>query len=333
MVVALQKEKEKETKRKEKVSCRNKNQKSIIREREKRKKEEEKCKAKPTPLERSSKEKQEQRRRVVESLLPFPLLSPTHPTPTTNSYSLGTRYNRTPFLLPKDVDTKVLSSFSIQKLEHHILLLRYATLSNQLQHLLRRNRPIASFALLVDRLVAFAHQWIVDNEVSFDVRPMMRPRVIVAVLLSVTIFTHRADTLWLTRIEARRSDVARKVIHLRMRILMPLTMFTPRKLLSAIREFAMMHFSACLDLLPAVFVCVEVFFCSFVVVESNRFVRVGEAHVFADRPTFLGFGHFASLFGEGGARGGAVVEGGRGGSFVFDVGGVERIVEGCRGHR
>jgi hypothetical protein len=271
-------------------------------------------------------------RRVIESLLPLPLLSPTHPTPTVNPHSRRTGNNRTPFLLPKDMDTKVLSSFSIQELQHHILLLRCISLSNQFQHLLWRNWPIASFGLFAGRLVAFKNQSIVSNEVCFDVCPMMRPRVVVAVLLSVMIFTHCAYALRLIRIEARRGDIARKIIHLRMRILMPLTVLTPRKLLCAIRVFAIMHFSVCLDFLPAVFVCVKVLFCSFVVVESNRFVGVGEAYVFADGTTFFCSGHFASFFVEGGAGWGAVVERGWWRGFVLDVGGVEGTVECCRGH-
>jgi hypothetical protein len=108
-------------------------------------------------------------------------------------------------------------------------------------------------------------------------------------------------------------------------------MFRPCERFAAIHVFAFVHFSACLDFIPAVFVCVEILFGSFVVVKSNRFVRVGEGHVFAT--TFLCFGHLTYPFGETGAGGGAVIEGGGGGSFVPDVGGVEGAVESSRCHR
>jgi hypothetical protein len=179
--------------------------------------------------------RRERRRARAKSLLALTLLGPTHAT-TTCTQSRRTRHNRAALLIPKNVDAEVLASFSVQELEHHILLLGRISLPDQLKHLHRRDRPIATLGLLVGFLVAFADESVVSNEISLDMSPMMRPRIVVTVLLSILLLTNRTPRFGLIRIKTTTTDVAREMILRRVTVLMPFAMLRPSKTLNALRE-------------------------------------------------------------------------------------------------
>ena len=245
---------------------------------------------------------EEGRRRArgeTKSLLALSLLSSAHPT-ASSSDSLGTRHHWASFLVPKDVNAKVFASLSIQELEHHILLLRGPFLPDQLQHLHRRDRPIATLGLFVGFLVAFADKRVIDDEICLNVSPVMRARVVMAILSAIVLLANRALGLWLIGIKSTVTDVAAEVILIGVTVLMPLAVFGAGKALRAEREFAFVQLPICFELLPAFWAGVEERFRLFVG-QEGQLGRVGQGNAFADRATLVGFGHLSAFLGKAGA--------------------------------
>jgi hypothetical protein len=286
-----------ERKRQPEVSCKKQNSPSTEKEKRKAKegdpgpheaKEERRCRARGNP----------------KSLLALSLLGSAHPT-ASSADSLRTRYNRAPLFIPKDVNAKVFASLSVQELKHHILLLRGTFFSDQPKHLHGRDRPIATLGLLVGFLITLTDERIVDDEIRLDVSPVMRARVVMAILSAIVLLANRALRLWLVRVKSTITDIAAEVILIGVTVLMPLAVLGAGKALRAQREFALVQFSICFELLPAFWAGVEERFRLFVG-QEGQLGGVGQGNAFADRATLVGFGHLAAFLGEAGARGATV---------------------------
>lgn len=184
--------------------------------------------------------------RAGSLLLTLALLSPAHPT-AFNAQGLLTRNDWTSLLLPENVNAKLLSSLAVQELEHNLLLLRRISVANQLIHLRGRKGIVASFGFLVELLEALTNKGVIGNKVGFDMRPVVRPRVIVAILLAVVLLSHFALALWVVGIEAVMADVTLIGIVVCVAGFVPLAVLRAGKALLAVGNLAGIHFTPCTE--------------------------------------------------------------------------------------
>lgn len=95
------------------------------------------------------------------------------------------------------MNAKVSPRLSIHKAEHFLLLLERILRTHQSQELDGRDWVVAAsrFGLAIRSFGAFANEGIVQHEVGFDMRPVMRTIIVATVLLAITVLADSALTL------------------------------------------------------------------------------------------------------------------------------------------